>query len=199
MSSRSETFGIIAGPPRRAHGLANSCHGALGRDVQQQRDWVLTDFSRVTWCSVSSRGQGSRKPSADSCLPFHLLWIVPQSQLRFQPLLPFFPESGNRNKHRWVLLSVAVALGSVLPFPPWNPLWAQVLGGSAEDLQIKCLCTFSYIDENEQTCFLTGGSVNTYAYASVCEWVRVCVCVRACRGQNQCQVFYLLFSNLHFF
>lgn len=42
----SEAFGIIAGPPRRAHGLANSRHGALGRGVQQQRDWVLTDFQQ---------------------------------------------------------------------------------------------------------------------------------------------------------
>lgn len=38
----SEAFGIIAGPPRRAH----SRHGALGRGVQQQRDWVLTDFQQ---------------------------------------------------------------------------------------------------------------------------------------------------------
>lgn len=134
---------------------------------------------------------GLREPSADICLLLSLIWVVPQPQLRLQPLLPFFPESRNRNVTDGALLvTAAEALGSVLPEAIQRSGFRRVHGGLASQMY---LCF--YFPEWKGAESLSDWVFHVYIY--VCMWGVVGGALRS-ETRNQCLVACFLAPYLIF-
>lgn len=117
--------------PMQRTDVADNSHWALGKEVQVNpsqvggdnrmrsvwhgkgtQRFVLTSPSTETSVLCIVLCQWSKQLSANICPLFSLIWIVPQPQLGFQSLPPFFSEPESRNKTHtdgvfisWVLCS----------------------------------------------------------------------------------------------